>query len=44
VVATGDVVEEHPENQPDPKVLFMAHVQGEPLYVSARLMATVFTS
>jgi uncharacterized protein DUF4258 len=34
VVATGDVVEEHLENQPDPKVLFMAHVQGEPLYVS----------
>ena len=34
VVATGDVIEEHPDNQPDPKVLFMAHVQGEPLYVS----------
>jgi len=34
VVATGDVVEKHPDNQPDPKVLFMAHVQGEPLYVN----------
>jgi hypothetical protein len=34
VVETGDVVEEYPNNQPDPKVLFMAHVQDEPLYVS----------
>jgi hypothetical protein len=34
VVTTGDVVEQYPENQPDPKALFMAHVQGEPLYVS----------
>jgi hypothetical protein len=34
VVATGDAIEEHPDNQPDPKVLFMAYVQGEPLYVS----------
>jgi hypothetical protein len=34
VVAAGDVIEKHLDNQPDPKVLFMAHVQGEPLYVS----------
>ena len=34
VVAEGDVVEEYPENQPDPKALFMADVRGEPLYVS----------
>ena len=34
VIAEGDPVEEHPENQPDPKVLIMAHVRGEPLYVS----------
>jgi hypothetical protein len=27
VLATGDV-EEHPDNQPDPKALFMAHVQA----------------
>lgn len=34
IIATGDVVEEYPDNQPDPKVLFMAFVRGEPLYVS----------
>jgi hypothetical protein len=34
VPATGDAGEEYADNQPDPKVLFMAHVQGEPLYVS----------
>jgi hypothetical protein len=34
VVASGDVVEQYPDNQPDPKALFMAHVSGEPLYVS----------
>ncbi len=34
VVAVGDVVEQYPDNRPDPKALFMAHVQGEPLYVS----------
>jgi len=34
VVATGDVIEEYPDNQPDPKVLIMAFVEGEPLYVS----------
>jgi len=40
VVATVDVIEEHPDNQPNPKVLFMAHVQGE-----LRLwIATVCTS
>lgn len=34
VVTEGDLVEEHAENRPDPKVLIMAHVRGEPLYVS----------
>jgi len=34
VVATGDVVEQYPDNRPDPKALFMAEVGGEPLYVS----------
>jgi hypothetical protein len=34
VVLSGDVIEEHPDNRPDPKALFMAHIQGEPLYVS----------
>jgi hypothetical protein len=40
VVATGDVVEQYPENQPDPKALFMAHVTGEPLYVSCAFDGT----
>jgi hypothetical protein len=31
VVTTGDVVEHYPDNEPDPKVLFMGHVGGEPL-------------
>lgn len=35
VIASGDVVEQYPDNRPDPKALFMAHVDGEPLYVSA---------
>ena len=30
-VANGGVIEEHPDSQPDPMVLFMAHVQAEPL-------------
>ena len=34
VVAGGDVIEAHPDNLPDPKILLMAQVQGEPLYVS----------
>jgi hypothetical protein len=34
VIASGDVIEEHPSNLPDPKVLLMAHVREEPLYVS----------
>jgi hypothetical protein len=34
VVTTGDIVEEYPGNEPDPKALFMAQVEGEPLYVS----------
>ncbi|HZT34006.1 MAG TPA: DUF4258 domain-containing protein [Bryobacteraceae bacterium] len=33
-VANGDVIEEYPDNQPDPKALFMAFVRGEPLYVA----------
>jgi len=35
VVAAGDVVEQYPDNRPDPRALFMAEVGGEPLYVSA---------
>ena len=31
VVTVGDVVEQYPDNRPDPKALFMAHVQDEPL-------------
>ena len=34
VVAAGDIVEEYPDDEPDPKALFMAHIKGEPLYVS----------
>lgn len=34
VVTVGDVIEEYPKAQPLPKVLFMAYVGGEPLYVS----------
>jgi hypothetical protein len=34
VVTDGDVVEQHPDNKPDPKALFMAYVEGRPLYVS----------
>jgi len=34
VVAFGDVVEQHLDSDPYPKALFMAKVQGEPLYVS----------
>ncbi len=33
VVATGDVIEQHPRAQPFPKALFMARVRAEPLYV-----------
>ncbi len=46
VVTSGDVFEAHPDNRPDPKVLFMAHIQAEPLYtiLGARLMATMFRS
>lgn len=29
VLASGEVPEEYPDNQPYPKVLFMAQVQGE---------------
>lgn len=34
VITTGDVVEVHADAHPFPKALFMAHVGGEPLYVS----------
>jgi hypothetical protein len=34
VIANGDVIEEYPDNKPDPKILVMAHVREEPLYVS----------
>jgi hypothetical protein len=34
VVAAGDVVEQYPDNRPDPKALFMADIRGEPIYVS----------
>ncbi|HXP88904.1 MAG TPA: DUF4258 domain-containing protein [Bryobacteraceae bacterium] len=34
VIASGDVIEEHPDNQPDPKVLLMSRIREEPLYVS----------
>lgn len=34
VIANGDVIEEYPDNHPDPKALFMSFVRGEPLYVS----------
>jgi hypothetical protein len=34
VIASGDVVEQYPDNLPDPKALFMAHVEEQPLYVS----------
>ena len=34
VIATGDVIEEHPESRPFPKCLIMAQVGGEPLYVA----------
>jgi hypothetical protein len=34
VITEGEVVEEYPDNRPDPKVLLMAFVQDEPLYVS----------
>ena len=37
VLAHGDVIEQYPENHPDPKALFMAHVQGEPLVRLLRL-------
>ena len=44
VVATGDVVEQYPDNKPDPKALFMAQVEGEPCTFLAPLMATVLIS
>jgi hypothetical protein len=34
VIARGEVVEEHNAARPLPKVLLMAPVRGEPLYVS----------
>jgi Domain of unknown function (DUF4258) len=34
VIAKGDVIEQHLDNVPDPKLLLMAHIRDEPLYVS----------
>lgn len=34
VVGRGDVVEQYPDNKPNPKALFMAEIEGEPLYIS----------
>src|ERR1700676_3845572 len=34
VIAEGDVIEEYPDNLPNPKILVMTHVREEPLYVS----------
>ncbi|MBI1787067.1 MAG: DUF4258 domain-containing protein [Acidobacteria bacterium] len=34
IIATGDIIEEYPHDQPDPKALFMAFVKGEPVYLS----------
>lgn len=31
VIASGDVIEEYPDNQPDPKILLMTHIREEPL-------------
>ena len=31
IVVAGDVVEQYPDNRPNPKALFMSHVQGEAL-------------
>jgi hypothetical protein len=41
VMAIGDVIEEYPEAKPFPKVLFMKHRQGEPLYVSCAFDGTL---
>lgn len=40
VVATGDVIEQHAKARPFPKALFMARLQGEPLYVSCAFDGT----
>ena len=34
VIEAGEVVEEHPEDQPHPKVLLMGRIKGVPMYVS----------
>jgi Domain of unknown function (DUF4258) len=34
VVASGDVIENYPDNLPHPKILLMKHIREEPLYVS----------
>jgi hypothetical protein len=34
VIAGGDVIEEHSDDLPDPKILLMAYVREEPLYAS----------
>ena len=40
VVMTGDVIEQYPDAVPLPKVLFMALVRHEPLYVSCAFDGT----
>lgn len=40
VVLTGVIIERHPRARPLPKVLFMAHVRGEPFYVSCAFDGT----
>ena len=40
VIASGDVIESHTDAMPYPKALFMAQVQGEPLYVSCAFDGT----
>ena len=36
VIDIGVVVEEHPNHPPNPRVLFMAEINGEPLYCTFR--------
>jgi len=40
VIGSGDVIESYADATPYPKALFMAQVQGEPLYVSCAFDGT----
>jgi hypothetical protein len=40
VIATGEMIEEYPSARPFPKALFMAQLNGEPLYVVAAFDGT----